>query len=202
MIKTISELHKVAHFLNTELFEGKLKDYVILVVPQKKEGVLGTCSRHPIWQNREEVNIGRKYEITLSGERLNRTTEEIVGTLLHEMVHLYCQMNHIKDVSGFAWHNDNFKDQAFKHGLTVEKAKGIGWSVTKLKPETVELLKRIEVDSSAFDYWRNPTVIEKTGPNILWYKYTCPKCGLNFSLPKKVDVVCESCNEKLAVGDV
>lgn len=199
MKRTITELYRVYDLLNKKFFEGELKEPIILVVPARKEGVLGTCSRHPIWQKREDNNIN-KYEITISGEGLNRTTYEIVGTLLHEMVHQYCKQKMLKDVSGHVWHNELYKEEAFKRGLCVEKARGIGWSVTSLKVETRELVDTFNIDTTVFDYWRNPIIIKDTKVGPPWYKYTCPECGLTFSVPKQVDVVCEKCEKKMEIA--
>lgn len=56
----------------------------------------------------------------MCAEYMRRSFEEICGTLLHEMAHLYNLINGIKDCNKL-YHNKKFKEAAEAHGLTVTK---------------------------------------------------------------------------------
>lgn len=87
------------------------------------------------------VNDSREVygEILLAGESLERGAVGTLGTILHELVHAYCDANDIKDTSnGHRYHNTKFKDKAEEFGLEIEKADTIGWSLTTVPQSTQE----------------------------------------------------------------
>lgn len=87
---------------------------------------------------------GRKVygEIFLAGESLERGAVATLGTILHELVHAYCDANEIKDTSnGNRYHNTKFKEKAEEFGLVIEKADMIGWSVTTVPEATQEIYR-------------------------------------------------------------
>lgn len=192
--KTINELNSIFKKLNDHFFNGKLIKPFILIQGKVKKHTLGTCSTAPIWEQKVESGneADRRYEITLSGEYLNRPTEEIVSTLLHEMVHLYCSLNNIKDTSNnCVYHNKRFKQEAQDHGLDVAKAPTIGWSVTTLTEPTKKVVEGFKIDETAFDYWRNAIEIEK--PKKQLFKYEC-SCGIKISHYRQLNIKCNECN--------
>lgn len=86
-------------------------------------------------------------EILLAGESLERGAVGTLGTILHELVHAYCDANDIKDTSnGHRYHNTKFKEKAEEFGLDIEKADTIGWSVTTVPQSTIDTYRQeIEV---------------------------------------------------------
>lgn len=158
----LTELNRLFNKFNEKYFENKLELPVIVVQASRKRNTLGTCSVNRIWvqkQDKEVTSKGTeqfsKYEITISSEYLNRSIEEICATLIHEMIHLYCGLNNIKDTSNnHVYHNKKFKEESEKRGLIIEKAQTIGWSVTTLKPETKEYIKTLNVVEAVFEYYR------------------------------------------------
>jgi len=73
---------------------------------------------------------------------LDRPIENIMATLCHEMVHYYCQLNGIADVSkGGRYHNKNFKRESEARGLLIGYHKYIGYSVTEPTPEFIQVIK-------------------------------------------------------------
>jgi len=194
--KTILELNKIFKLLNKQFFEDKLVEPIILIQTKSKKHTLGTCSTNPIWQKKDEEK-DKKYEITLSGAYLNRTLEEIVATLLHEMIHLYCSLNKIKDTSNnCVYHNKKFKEEAEKRGLIIEKDKTIGWSLTKLTEDTIKLIPSLKIDNTAFDYWRNALEFKVDKPKITLNKYQCPQCETKVTSSKTLNIICGDCNKK------
>lgn len=190
--KSILELEKIFKSLNKEFFEDKLIQPIIIVQRKVNKNTLGTCSNDKVWQNKKEEKDNR-YEITLSGEYLNRKTEEIIATLLHEMIHLYCSQNEIKDTSNnCVYHNKKFKEEAEKRGLIISKDKTIGWSITVLKPETIELIKKFKIDESAFEYYRK-CHSDSLPTKVVIHKYECPNCKIKISHYKEINLICGDC---------
>lgn len=194
--KTIQELYKIFHFLNKQIFKDECVLPVILVQQNKsKKATLGWCTVNRVWKAKDEQDY---YEITLCAEYLNRPIEEIVATMLHEMVHLHNLIKEVKDCSNNnVYHNKKFKQTAEEKGLIVEKEQTVGWGVTKLSDKTKEIIKELKVDESAFEMFRQKILINKP-PSQPSYKYECP-CGNKFTLYKKLDVVCKLCNKPYEV---
>lgn len=157
----IQELNRIFNLLNENFFENKLELPVIIIQSNSKK-ILGSCSNNRIWINKDNDKLS-KYEINITAENLNMEIDEIVATLLHEMIHLYCSINNIKDTSNNSiYHNKKFKEESEKRGLIISYAKTIGWSVTKLKEETKELIKTFNVDENLFKYYKFSTFLEKS----------------------------------------
>ena len=194
----IAELHRAFKMFNENLFEGKLPEPAILIQSRgNKKLTLGWCSVQKIWKN--EKTEEERYEINLVAEALNRGVYPVMTTLLHEMVHLHNLVNDIKDVSrGGTYHNMKFKKTAEAHGLIIEHADKIGWSVSKLQGLTMDLIDSYEFDEAVFSLGRrdlefegagNPRKKKKTSSR----KYYCPKCGTIIRASKQVNIICGDC---------
>lgn len=190
----VGELYRIFDLLNSNLFNKKLEDPVILI-QSKRKTILGTCSVNRIWANKVSEDKPNYYEITMSAENLDRTVEQLVATLLHEMVHLHCSLNDIKDTSNnHVYHNKRFKKEAEAHGLIIEHAKTIGWSVTSLKDETRKLIKTFNINETLFEYYRNtPERVKSTTPSKR-IKYVCP-CDVSINTTKKLNIICGLCKK-------
>lgn len=203
----ISELHKAFYCFNDALFNQELPEPAILIQNRgNKKNVLGWCSNKEIWINEKEQN--KKYEINIVAESLNRTLCEIMSTLLHEMVHLYNSVNNIKDTSrNSTYHNKAFKKSAENYGLIIEHDKKTGWSDTKLREETEELVNSFSINEGAFDMFRidkftsaegqdgeGEEGIKKRKSSVR--KYVCPKCDTIIRSTKDVNVLCGICKLK------
>lgn len=92
MSETIAALEDIFDKLNAIYFEGKLPKPVITVQTTPK--AYGHCSTKKIWKAGETEGM---YEINLGAEFINRPKEQTCATLLHEMVHLYCNENEISE---------------------------------------------------------------------------------------------------------
>ena len=194
--KTIAELNKIFKLLNKQFFEDKLVEPIILIQTKSKKHTLGTCSTNPIWEKKGN-DKDKRYEITLSGKYLNRSIEEIVSTLFHECVHLYCSLNNIKDTSNsHVYHNKKFKEEAENRGLIIEKDKIIGWSLTKLAEPTIKLISNWKIDNTAFDYWRNSKELKVEKPKTTLNKYKCLQCETKITSAKTLNIICGDCNKK------
>ena len=147
----ITELHKAFNYLNKAYYDNKLPEVVIAIRSQgKRAGVMGWFTPAKVWSDGES----EKHEIVITAETLNRDGMDIMRTLHHEMIHLYCETNGIKDTSrNGAYHNKNFKEECLKRGFFYESDKPdntIGWSMALLKPETMAYMKKWDIDYSVF----------------------------------------------------
>lgn len=191
----INELYRVFDLLNEKLFNKKLEIPVMLIQSRRKN-ILGTCSVNRIWANKNSKKAKKNYEITLSAENLDRPIEEIVATLLHEMIHLHCSLNNIKDTSNnHVYHNKKFKEEAEKYGLIISYAQTIGWSVTILKDETKKLIATFKINEKLFEYYRDVHQLlrvakEKNKRN----KYKCP-CDITITSSKELNIICGICKD-------
>lgn len=200
IVKTIGELYRVFGLLNKSFFKGELEEPIILV-QSKRKNILGTCSVNRIWEHRGKDNKS-KFEITISAEHINRTIEEIVATLLHEMVHLHNSLKDIKDTSNnFVYHNKKFKHEAELRGLIITHAKTIGWSVTTLKEETKQLIKTFNIDEGAFEYYRKSFPGGALKKPAKRNKYECPDCKTTISSTKKLNLICGDCKAPFEMVD-
>ena len=190
----VGELYRIFDLLNTNLFNKELEVPVILI-QSKRRNILGTCSVNRIWANKVSEDKPNYYEIAMSAENLNRSVEEIIATLLHEMVHLHCSLKDIKDTSNnYVYHNKRFKKEAEAHGLIIEYFKTIGWSVTSLKEETRKLIKTFNVNETLFEYYRNTPVRVKATVPSKRIKYVCP-CDISINTTKKLNIICGLCKK-------
>lgn len=191
----VGELYRIFDLLNKTLFNNALEVPVILIQSKRKR-ILGTCTVNRIWVNKIDEDDKKYYEISLSAENLNRPVDEIVETLLHEMVHLHCSLNDINDTSNnHVYHNKRYKAEAEAHGLDVECATTIGWSVTTLNATTLELIKTFKINEGLFNYYRNTPQKSAPTSKSIRYKYTCT-CGVSFTISKELFIRCELCHDE------
>jgi hypothetical protein len=88
------------------------------------------------WVRGDEV----VHELFIGGEGLSRGGVDVLGALLHEAAHGAANTRGIKDTSRQGrYHNAAFRSIAESFGLTLEKDPRIGWSVTTVPAETVEM---------------------------------------------------------------
>ncbi len=97
---------------NEVYFDNSLPDAVITI--QSSPKTFGYITVHKVWTDTEDSY----HEINIGAEHLARPIENVLATLLHEMVHLYCMDNGINDTSkGGRYHNKLFRDEAEKRDL-------------------------------------------------------------------------------------
>lgn len=111
--------------LNTVFSDGELSTPTLTV--QSKPGTMGHCSVAKVWKRKEDS----AYELNIAAEGLNYLIEKTLDTLLHEMVHLYCRENNIKEVSRAGkYYNKRFGAEAERRGLTCAPCGAYGWNTT------------------------------------------------------------------------
>ena len=209
MLKSMQEVLEYAYdVLNQSYFNGELPNLVITLQSSPRSNGHFTVGK--VWRA-EETHLN---EINISVEHLDRPIENICATLCHEMVHFYCQLHGIQDVSqNGRYHNKYFKQEAEKRGLIISYAKYIGYSVTEPSTDFVEVIKSHGIEKP-LDINRDgelsgteglPGVLGKglggfTGtqgkPKCSTRKYLCPECGNSFRATKDLRVMCLDCMEE------
>ena len=195
---------------NAYLFGGKLEQVVITASPRHQHKALAwfTCWR--AWQ--EDGGEGY-YEINLCAEFLNLPFLDICELLLHEMIHLYNQMQNIQDASRSGlYHNNRYRVAAVEHGLCCSRSEKYGWSNTSLSAQTVAWLQTTYGSNpSPFPLYRDPGGVPKkpgkpeTESNASrtsgLCELVCPSCGLIVYAPTDANISCDDCHVALQLHE-
>lgn len=202
------QLEKLFRMLNEDMFDGQLDTPIITI--QSTPRAYGHYSVSKIWTvNGEE----QKHEINIGAGTLDREIEYTVGTLLHEMVHMYDDtVLNVQDSSrGGTYHNRIFKATAESVGLIVTKSDKYGWAHTSPSDTLIEWILDHDIEEIRIN--RNePTGIRVVGgntaasgglnligsnPNSHSRKYLCPCCGNSVRSTKQVNVICGDCMKSM-----
>jgi hypothetical protein len=180
--------------LNKEYFESTLTKPLITI--QSTPGTFGHYTTYDAWTAPRQGKGFR--EINLGAESLGRPTANVIATLVHEMTHMYCDQNGIKDTSrNGTYHNSRFKQEAEKRGLSIEYDKRIGWSITQPTKELRSLCARQHWNGklTAHRSW-TPKDPKEPKPSST-RKYICPCCGNSVRATKAVNIICGDCQETM-----
>ena len=190
--KTTFELERLFRILNNAYFNDELPRPIITVQTSGKKPTLGWCSSDKRWKEGDKAAY---YEINMSAEYLTRSNVEIVTTLLHEMVHLYCSQHNIKDTSrSGTYHNEKYRNAAETHGLTITYNDKYGWHDSTLA--NPDILDRLKVNRQAFKVARQAAQTQSGGKKSSSRKYTCPCCNLTVRATKEVRIICADCSAR------
>lgn len=202
MSRAIGQLEKMYNVLNLDKFGGALPTPIITV--QSKPGTWGHCTVAKVWKGRVE-----RYEMNIAAEKVAGPIEEIIDTLLHEMVHLYCRENGIQETSrGGKYHNKRFKALAEQVGLMcveagiygwntqgagndalIEYALEKGWSEIMIGRETSRGIRIGATGTPAGEPGEDPGGKRPSSTR----KYQCPKCGNSVRATKELNILCGDC---------
>lgn len=173
--------------LNVAYFEGGLPPVVITVQSSPK-----TYGHYTPWDSWHEGEGGYK-EINIAAESLDRPIEHVIATMVHEMIHCYCDLNGIKDTSrNETYHNKRFKEQAELRDLIIEYDSKIGWSLTTPSDSLVAFVEAqgwASIDLSRNDLTNGSKGKGKGNQR----KYQCPICGCSVRATKDVNIACLDC---------
>ena len=200
-------LNKVFDILNEEFFESELSRPTITI--QSTPKAYGHFSlREDTWVSK----LGGTHEINIGAGTLSRPIEEVVATLLHEMVHYYNHVKGVQDCSrGNTYHNRKFRDAATAHGLIVDHHEKYGWTITSPSDELLEVILKYDLTDILLN--RNefggfqitgtgthngvPTFGGIAPRKSSSRKYACPCCGMSVRATKVVNIACMDCDEQL-----
>ena len=208
--RTAGYLNKVFKAINTEYYNNELEMPTITI--QSTVGAYGHVTTSKVWKT-ESGN--ESYELNLGADYLSRPIEQVVSTLIHESVHLYCLQNGIKDTSNRGvYHNKTFKQIAESKGLSISRHERYGWTVTEPTEETIDFC--IRNDLTDIKVTRNTGFMftgigtgkngngNPTGPapkKSSSIKWICPCCGNIARTTKMMNIICGDCNEQFMVAD-
>lgn len=198
MLKEMQEVLEYGfQVLNEVYFESALPSLVISIMSSPKTN--GHFTLQKTWR----VEEGYLNEINISAEHLDRPIENIMASLCHEMVHYYCYLSKIADVSkNGRYHNKRFKQEAEKRGLQIGYQEYIGYSLTKPSKEFIEVIQNYGIEKpidlnreGARSIGTDGTGqgIERKKPKCSTRKYICPSCKNSFRATKDLHVGCLDC---------
>ena len=201
-------LNKIFDLLNKEFFESALSRPTITI--QSTPRAYGHFS---LSENTWVSKLGGTHEINIGAGTLSRPIEEVVATLLHEMVHYFNYITKVQDCSrGNTYHNRKFRDSAESHGLIVDHHDKYGWTITSPSDRLLQFcldnnLGDILINRNEYVGYRvtgtgtpspaPPPVISKTSSTR---KYICPCCGNPVRATKMVNIGCLDCAEQMVLA--
>ena len=155
--------------------------------------------------NNSEVDLieqdGVFYEINIGARYLDYEPNELLGILLHEMVHLKNNMDDVNDCSGKK-HNKKFKKLAEQVGLICDKDEKVGYGYTHNSDELEDYFSnKVKLNKDLFKYYRyiplKPAKEKEPPKNFI--SYICPSCGKEGKGEEGIKLVCEDCDVELEV---
>jgi len=206
----IDELQRNFKMLNEMYFNNELEKPVIAILTDVTSGAYDWITVNKVWSSKD---MKWYREINLCAEYLNRDTELVITTLLHEMCHLYNIQNGIQDTSSpETYHNKKFKEVAERCGLAVEKSEKYGYCITRPTQELTDIVKS-KTRAGCFKLERMKTYRDGTPKTTTtgtdgkektvsrtkqsMRKYTCSVCSLIVRASKDISnkLKCIDCDE-------
>ena len=197
-------LNKIFDLLNQEYFESALSRPTITI--QSTPKAYGHFSLNKdTWISK----LGGTHEINLGAGTLSRPIENVVATLLHEMVHYFNHINGVQDCSrGNTYHNRRFKEAAESRGLIITHTDKYGWSHTEPSDELLAFclrfgLTEILINRNEATYFRVGGTGTHDGANSppprisSTRKYICPCCKMSVRATRTIRIACMDCNEQM-----
>lgn len=172
----------------------------IYVNIQTGKGMMGFY-RQESWRNGTDGNY---HELALNPEHFNEPLE-VIDTMMHELVHIYCDQKGIKDTSrqGY-YHNQRFKKVAEEWGLKCIPTQN-GWNTSA--KDNREFLEKI---NSTLPYpltwdmmYRRPESAKRSATTGAKRKHTyiCPGCNLEIKHKDIIFIRCLKCGMMLELDE-
>jgi predicted SprT family Zn-dependent metalloprotease len=202
-----TELQRAFDFFNTALFAGALPP--CLITMQRKNRTYGYfCGDR--WANqagtvRDEIAMNPTHFVS-------RSVEEVLATLVHEMVHLW--QHHEGKPSRSGYHNTEWADQMAAVGLVPTDTgkpggKRTGQRVTHTIQEDGPFATACQklltkgfflswYDWAAEDAEGRARARKKANTRT---KYTCPDCGVNAWARPNLVLICGGCQVALEANE-
>ena len=195
MSETIKSLEDIFDKLNAIYFEGKLPKPVITVQTTPK--AYGHCSTKKIWKSENEG----MYEINLGAEFINRPKEQTCATLLHEMVHLYCNENDIRDTcQNGRYHNKAFSTECEARDLVVEYDRANGYAHTSPTDAFKQKIAEAGIDLTV-RFARIMPKAKAKAERQKAHRYVCPICGQEVRSTSDLSLICGVCEVPMTCED-
>ena len=184
----IRKLEELFDLLNKLYFESKLARPVITVQSTPKS--FGHCTTKKVWKTEGESY----YEINIGAEFLNRPSEKTAATMCHEMIHLYCRENELKETcQGVRYHNKLFKEEAEKRELEAGYDRANGYTHTEPTEAFTSKLREegyaLEVPFARYTPEKEKAASIRNKP----YTYSCGQCGQEVRSTADLNLICGNC---------
>jgi hypothetical protein len=133
------------------------------------------------------------HQVTMCAETFQYGTDQIVSTLIHEMVHATNHLAGVNDCNNNR-HNSNFKALAELFGLIVEKGSvSQGWAITSMSAELKQWVDElIKPDADAFTLLANIRATKEKKPSKM-VKWECD-CTI-VRCATALNATCEECGQ-------
>jgi predicted SprT family Zn-dependent metalloprotease len=202
-----TELQQAYDFFNRDLFNGQLPP--CLITMQRKNRTYGYFSGER-WNDHagavtDEIALNPMHFAT-------RSPEDVLSTLVHEMVHLW--QHHFGTPSRSSYHNKEWAAKMDSIGLCpsdtgIEGGKRTGQHMSHYvvadgpyaKASTKLLAGGFVISWRDRSREDGPGKGKTTGKAGVRTKYTCPGCGLNAWAKPEVVLVCGACEVKLEADE-
>lgn len=195
MSETIKALEDIFDKLNVIYFDGALPKPVITVQTTPK--AYGHCSTKKIWKSENEG----MYEINLGAEFINRPKEQTCATLQHEMVHLYCNENDIRDTcQNGRYHNKAFAVECEARDLVVEYDRANGYAHTSPTDAFKQKIAEAGIDLTV-RFARIMPKAKAKAERQKAHKYVCPICGQEVRSTSELSLICGVCEVPMTCED-
>ena len=190
--KITAKLENLFDILNGLYFQNLLPKPIITV--QSTPRAYGHCSSKKIWNSGVEGEGDSYYEINIGAEYLNRPSEQTAATMLHEMVHLYCRENNIKETcQGVRYHTKVFKEVAEACDLIIDYNRSVGYSLTEPSKMLIEKLKEAGYELE-IPFARHTLGSSKTAQRNKYHTYSCSECGQTVRSTAELNIKCGICD--------
>lgn len=202
MSRLVNQLEKMFRELNRDFFDGQLDIPVITVTPSSR-----SYAHYTPWDAWQTADAARR-EINIASGTLDRPLEEIAGSMLHEMTHMYNDtVLHAQDTSrNGMYHNRVFAKSAREHGLICTATEKYGYAHTAPADALLDWLL-IHDELREIEMCRvTPPVIVGLGSRAAdgrvpcgglqrsnSRRYVCPACRCIIRATRTVNILCGDC---------
>lgn len=205
--RTAGYLEKIFRTLNAAYFNGELDEPVITI--QSTPRAYGHVTVSKQWQR---ANGQQCHELNIGAGTLDRPIENVVATMIHEMVHLWNIKEGIRDCSrGGTYHNKKFKQAAEQRGLSISYDERIGWSITEPTDSLIEFIiaqgwediRMVRSEGFSFGGGSGGSTGGGLGGGAATpkpsntRKLACPCCNQSVRATKAVNILCGNCMERM-----
>lgn len=195
MSETIKALEDIFDKLNVIYFDGALPKPVITVQTTPK--AYGHCSTKKIWKS----ETAAMYEINLGAEFINRPMEQTCATLQHEMVHLHCNENDIRDTcQNGRYHNKAFAVECEARDLIVEYDRANGYAHTSPSEAFKKKIAEAGIDLTV-RFARIMPKAKAKAERQKAHRYVCPICGQEVRSTSELSLICGVCEVPMTCED-
>lgn len=123
--------------------------------------------------------------------------ENVINSLLHNMIHLENHINGIKDTSNRgAYHNKRFFLKANECGAITKRGK-YGYEIIGVNDELTFIVNHYR---KIFPNRKESTCRDVSSKKSSTRKYICPCCGNSFRATKNINVFCGECGVKFELA--